>query len=56
MKPARLIAARLSKEGFGTPVEILRMPADVVMEAVHYSNFLNDYERTHAQLNKETPP
>lgn len=56
MKPARLIATRLSKEGFGTPLQILQMPVGIVIDALHYSNFLGDYERTFANLNKDSSP
>ena len=54
MDSADLAALKLSKEGFGTPDQILNMDADLVLSALEYSNFLGDYETTAAELNKKT--
>lgn len=53
MPPDLLIPVRLSKEGFGTPQQIRDMPTDLVMAAVNYSEFIQDYEATFVELNKE---
>lgn len=52
MNPALLTALRLSKEGFGTPTEILAMPVGVVLGALNYSQFAGDYEAAFIELNK----
>lgn len=53
MDAARLIAVRLSKEGYGTPAQILASPAPDVLDMLHYSNFLADVNETAAELNRE---
>jgi hypothetical protein len=55
MNPARLIAVRLAKEGFGSPVAILRTPVSMVLDMLNYSNFLADYSETAGELNKPEP-
>ena len=52
MDPARLVAFRLSEHGFGTPVQVLSMPVDIVLDALNYSTFKVDYERAYTELNK----
>lgn len=52
MDPGLLAVLRLSKEGYGTPVEIRRMPVDVVLGALEYSRFMRDYEETYLALNQ----
>lgn len=52
METARLIAIRLSKEGFGLPQEILATPAPLVLDMLTYSNFLADVQETSTELNK----
>lgn len=52
MDTAMLVALRLSKEGFGTPEEILAMPTDIVLAALEYSGFASDYEETMMEINK----
>jgi len=47
------IALRLSKEGYGTPLEILRMPTDLILDTLHYTIALAEYEETLIQLNKD---
>lgn len=54
MDEARLVALRLAKEGFGTLQAITEMPADLVLDALEYSDFLADYQETHMELNR--PP
>lgn len=54
MNPAILTALRLSKAGFGTPTDILRMPVGVVLGASNYSQFLGEYEAAYYELNKPT--
>lgn len=53
MDPALLTAVRLSKAGYGTPDQILHMPVDVVLAAMEYTAFLDDYETTFRELNKQ---
>jgi hypothetical protein len=48
-----MVALRLAKEGFGTPEQILAMPADLVLDALEYVGFLADYQETQHQLNRE---
>lgn len=52
MDTARLIAVRLSKEGFGTMQAILNSPTPDVLDMLHYSNFLADVQETAGELNK----
>jgi hypothetical protein len=49
-----LVALRLAKEGFGTPEQILAMPADVVVDAVEYALFLSDYQDAVIAHERET--
>jgi hypothetical protein len=51
MDEAQLVALRLSKEGFGSPVDVLAMPTDIVLAALDYSGFISDYEQTSHSLN-----
>lgn len=52
MKPARLIAARLSREGYGSALELLAAPASVVLDMNEHSAFCSKYAEAYAQLNK----
>lgn len=52
MEADRMIALRLAKEGYGTPQQILEMPADLVADILDHSQFTADYEATYAELNK----
>ena len=52
MSPSLLVALRLSKEGFGTPTQILAMPVEVVLGALEFSKFAADYEAAYLELNK----
>lgn len=52
MDPSLLTALRLSKEGFGTPTEVLAMPVGVVLGALNYSQFAGEYEAAYVELNK----
>lgn len=47
-----LTALRLAKEGMGTPAEILAMPADIVLAASEFSEFVADYRDTVEEMNK----
>lgn len=47
-------ALRLSKEGYGTPVEILAMPTDIVLAAEEFSRFAAEYRETAEEMNR--PP
>lgn len=49
------IALRLAKAGWwqGDPGKVLRAPANEVMAAVHYENFLPEYENAIIELNRE---
>jgi hypothetical protein len=53
MESEMLIALRLSKDGFGTPQQILEMRSDIVLSALEYTAFLGDYEDTMIELNKD---
>lgn len=53
MDPALLVALRLSKDGYGTPEQILRMPVGIVLAAIEYSTFLVDYENTVIAMNRD---
>lgn len=48
------ISLRLAKAGWweGDPGKIMRAPADEVLAAVQYENFLSDYEYATYELNK----
>lgn len=48
-----MVALRLTKEGFGTMEQILAMPADLVLDALEYVNFLADYQEAQNQINRE---
>ena len=50
-----VIALKLAKAGYGggDPEKVLQMPADIVMAAVQYEQFLAESERTWLELNKE---
>lgn len=52
MDTARLIAVRLSKEGFGSMHAILNSPTPDVLDMLHYSNFLADVQETAGEINK----
>lgn len=52
MDPGLLAVLRLSKEGFGTPIEILHMPVSVVLGALDYCQFQQKYEEAYIELNK----
>lgn len=49
-----MIALRLAKDGYGggDPEKVLRMRSDLVVAAVQYEKFRNDYERTYYEINK----
>lgn len=47
------MALRLSKEGFGTPEEILNSSLDLVLAEVEYIKFLKDYEKEFYYLNRK---
>jgi len=51
MDAGLLTVLRLSKEGYGTPTEIYKMPVGVVLGAMEYEQFLGDYEATYSHLN-----
>lgn len=48
------VALRLAKVGWwqGDPGRILKAPADEVLAAIQYENYLNDYENTIYEMNK----
>lgn len=56
MDPALLIAARLSKEGFGTVDQILASRTRSVLAMLNYSTVLADAQETAGELNKEKTP
>jgi hypothetical protein len=51
---ARAIALRIAKEGLwgGDPERVLKAPADLVMDAAHYLQFLADYDAAYLEINK----
>ena len=50
-----LIALTLAKGGMygGNPQSVLESPADIVMDSYYFNDFLQDYEETSMELNKE---
>ena len=50
-----MVALRLAKAGYagGDPERVLKMRADVVLAAMQYEAFLNEYERTYVDINRE---
>jgi hypothetical protein len=50
---ARFVAIRLAQEGYGTPVEILRMPTDIVLDTLHFSIAQTEYTETLMELSKD---
>jgi hypothetical protein len=48
-----LIALRLSRAGYGTPVEILQWPVTKAMDTLEYENFVQDYEQAVSEMNRE---
>ena len=54
MKPARIVALRLAKEGFGAgnPETILGMKVSTVLDMLNYSNFSNEYQDAAVELNR----
>lgn len=53
MNPARVIVARLAREGYGTVIELLAAPASLVLDLQEHAHFVDDYAATYAQLNKD---
>jgi hypothetical protein len=50
-----VIALRLAKAGYwgGDPEKVLSAPADMVISAMQYEMYQQEYERTWVELNKE---
>jgi hypothetical protein len=50
-----MVALRLAKAGYagGDPERVLKMRADFVISALQYETFLNEYERTYVEINRE---
>lgn len=50
-----MVALRLAKAGYydGDPEKALNASADMVMAVVQYESFVNDYERTVVDMNRE---
>ena len=50
-----MIALRLAKAGYtgGDPERVLKMRSDIVIAAIQYEAFINDYERAYIELNRE---
>ena len=44
---------KLSKAGYGTILEILDTPVDLVLDMISYEEFCMDYESEFIELNKE---
>ena len=49
------VALQIAKSGFfsGNPELVLNSPVDIVLKTYHYINFIQDYEDTSIELNKE---
>ena len=50
-----MIGLRLAKAGYGTPMGILSWPSEVVLSALEYEKFTNDYEAAFVEINKDKP-
>lgn len=48
-----IILFRLVKSGYGSFEEVSRMSAREVIQAVHYENFISDYESSYMEINRE---
>lgn len=50
-----LMAVSLAKNGFfnGNPELVLNSPVDIVVHTYNFNNFIQDYEETSIELNKE---
>lgn len=50
-----MVAYRLARAGYwsGDPERVLKARVDLVLEAVEYENFMNDYSETEYEINKE---
>lgn len=48
-----IILFRLVKSGYGSFEEVSRMNAREIIQAVHYENFVSDYESSYVELNSE---
>lgn len=53
MDTALLMAVRLSKEGYGSPQQILDSPVRHVLAMLNYSNVLADAQETAGEINRE---
>lgn len=51
MDEATLVALRLGKEWHISPMAVLDMPTDKVLDALQYVTFIGDYEQTQHVLN-----
>lgn len=49
------MAVSLAKNGFfnGNPELVLNSPVDIVVHTYNFNNFIQDYEETSIELNKE---
>lgn len=54
MDSATITSLRLAHAGFGggDPQKILAMPADLVIDMLHFVQFQSDYETTVLELNR----
>lgn len=50
-----MIALTLAKAGLfgGNPYTVLNTPVDIVIQAFHFNNFMQDYEEASIQLNRK---
>ena len=46
-----MVALRLSRAGYGTPEAILDMPSNIVITALRYEKFLEEYNDKFVELN-----
>jgi hypothetical protein len=49
-----LVALQLTKAGYGTPQQILKMDSEIVLTAVEYEKYLGEYEEKFLELNRES--
>jgi hypothetical protein len=48
-----VVALRMARVWHVSPVEVLRMPSDIVMAGLQHDDFLGEYEMACIELNKK---
>lgn len=54
MDGAMMTALSLAEKWHCSPQTVLDTPADLVLAALEYQQFMNEYQETTTELNKET--